>query len=155
MIPEFPEDLEVLHATQYLARLIKEERIRLGPIDRVVTYHDPCDLGKRNDIVDEPRFILESIPGIELREMANNRQNSLCCGGGGNVEAFSPDAVTIASKNRLEQAADTGAEYIVSACQQCMRTFFSGARKNKIRIRAIDLTQLVLESIESGNSNTD
>ena len=66
------------------------------------------------------------------------------------MEAFSPDAVTEASKNRLEQAADTGAEYIVSACQQCMRTFFSGARKNKIRVRAIDLTQLVLESIENG-----
>ena len=53
-----------------------------------------------------------------------------------------------ASKNRLEQAADTGAEYIVSACQQCMRTFFSGARKNKIRIRAIDFTQLVWNQLK-------
>ncbi len=154
MLSDFPEDLEVLHATEYLARLVDQERIKLGSIERVITYHDPCDLGKRNGIVDEPRFVLNSIPGIELREMANYKQNSLCCGGGGNVEAFSPEAVTQASKNRLDQAVDTGAEYIVSACQQCMRTFFNGARKNKIRIRAIDLTQLVLESIEIGMADS-
>lgn len=152
MLSNFPKDLEVLHAAEYLSRLVEQGRIKLGPVERVITYHDPCDLGKRNGIIDEPRFILENIPGIELREMANHRQNSLCCGGGGNVEAFSPDAVIQASKNRLEQAVNTGAEYLVSACQQCMRTFFNGAKKNQIRIRAIDLTQLVLESIESGTA---
>jgi len=152
MLSNFPKDLEVLHAAEYLSRLVEQGRVKLGPVERVITYHDPCDLGKRNAIIDEPRFILESIPGIELREMVNHRQNSLCCGGGGNVEAFSPDAVTQASKNRLEQAVNTGAEYLVSACQQCMRTFFNGAKKNQIRIRAIDLTQLVLESIESGTA---
>lgn len=149
ILPNFPKDLEVLHATEYLARLIENGSIELGTVERAITYHDPCDLGKRNGIFDEPRYVLEQIPGIDLREMVNNKQNSLCCGGGGNVEAFSPDAVTEASKNRLEQAADTGAGYIVSACQQCMRTFFNGARKNKIRIRAMDFTQLVLESIEN------
>ena len=149
MLSNFPKDLEVLHATEYLARLIENGRIELGTLERTITYHDPCDLGKRNGIFDEPRYVLQQIPGIELREMVNNRQNSLCCGGGGNVEAFSPDAVSQASTNRLEQAVDTGADYIVSACQQCMRTFFNGARKNKIRIRAVDFTQLVLESIEN------
>ena len=146
---DFPADLEVLHATQYLARLTQEEQITLGPVERVITYHDPCDLGKRNGIFDEPRYVLSQIPGIELREMANHHQNSLCCGGGGNVEAFSPDAVGEASRNRLLQAKETGAETIVSACQQCMRTFFSGARKNKIRLRTMDFTQLVLESMDN------
>lgn len=149
MLSNFPKDLEVLHATEYLARLIENGRIELGTLERTITYHDPCDLGKRNGIFDEPRYVLQQIPGIELREMVNNRQNSLCCGGGGNVEAFSPDAVSQAASNRLAQAVDTGADYIVSACQQCMRTFFNGARKNKIRIRAVDFTQLVLESIEN------
>ena len=153
MLSNFPDDLEVLHATEYLARLVETERIKLGPVERVITYHDPCDLGKRNGIFDEPRYVLEKIPGIELREMANHRQNSLCCGGGGNVEAFSPEAVSQAAKNRLGQAVDTGAEYIVSACQQCMRTFFNGARINKIRVRAMDFTQLVLESIENGTAD--
>lgn len=152
MLANFPKDLEVLHATEYLARLVEQGTIKLGPVERAITYHDPCDLGKRNGIFDQPRYVLESIPGLELREMANHRQNSLCCGGGGNVEAFSPAAVSQASKNRLEQAAQTGAEYMVSACQQCMRTFFNGAKKNQIRIRPIDFTQLVLESMESGTA---
>jgi len=152
ILSNFPEDLEVLHATEYLARLVETGKIKLGPVERVITYHDPCDLGKRNGIFDEPRYVLEKIPGIELREMVNHKQNSLCCGGGGNVEAFSPDVVNQASKIRLEQALDTGAGYVVSACQQCMRTLFNGARKNKIRLRTMDFTQLVLESIENGTS---
>ncbi|MCJ7694506.1 MAG: (Fe-S)-binding protein [Anaerolineaceae bacterium] len=151
ILPNFPKDLQVLHATQFLAELVETDRIKLGPVDRVITYHDPCDLGKRNGIFDEPRYVLNKIPGIKLVEMANHHQNSLCCGGGGNVEAFSPDAVNEASKNRLEQAQATGAQYVVSACQQCMRTFTNGARKNQIRLRAIDFTQLVLESIENGS----
>ena len=150
ILSNFPKDLEVLHATEYLARLVENGQIKLGAVERLITYHDPCDLGKRNGIFDEPRYVLEKIPGIELREMANHHQNSLCCGGGGNVEAFSPDTVAEASKNRLEQAQNTGAEYIVSACQQCMRTFTNGARKSQIRLRAMDFTQLVLESIENG-----
>ena len=148
ILPDFPKDLEVLHATEYMARLIDRGQLKLGPLERVVTYHDPCDLGKRGGIFDEPRYVLESIPGIELREMANHRQNSLCCGGGGNVEAFSPDTVNEASRRRLLQAQDTGAQYVVSACQQCMRTLYNGARKNQIRVRAVDISQIVLESVQ-------
>jgi Fe-S oxidoreductase len=149
MVSDFPEDLEVLHATEYMARLIDSGQLKLGPVERVVTYHDPCDLGKRSGVYDAPRQVLNSIPGVELREMANHRQNSLCCGGGGNVEAFSPDTVSEASGRRLRQAQATGAKYVVSACQQCMRTLFNGARKHKIRVRPIDISQLVLESVEA------
>jgi heterodisulfide reductase subunit D len=148
MLSDFPEDLEVLHATEYLARLVEQGQLKLGPVEEVITYHDPCDLGKRSGIFDEPRYILEHIPGLELREMANYRQNSLCCGGGGNVETFSPDTVNEAARRRLLQAQATGASSIVSACQQCMRTLFNGARKNRIRLRAVDISQIVLESVE-------
>jgi heterodisulfide reductase subunit D len=134
-----------------MARMIDRGQLKLGPLERVVTFHDPCDLGRRGGIFDEPRYVLQSIPGLELREMANIRQNSLCCGGGGNVEAFSPDSVNEASRRRLLQAQATGAEYVVSACQQCMRTLFNGARKNKIRVRAVDISQMVLESVMSAD----
>ncbi len=147
MLPDFPADLEVLHATEYMARMIEQGQLKLGPVERVITYHDPCDLGRRNGIFDEPRYVLESIPGVELREMASNRQNSLCCGGGGNVESFAPDTVQEAARRRLLQAQATGAKYVVSACQQCMRTLFNGARKARIRIRAMDISQIVLESV--------
>ena len=149
ILPDFPDDLEVLHGTEYLARLVESGRLKLGPVERVITYHDPCDLGKRNDILDEPRYVLEHIPGIELREMVSHHRNSLCCGGGGNVETFSPDTVNEAARRRLEQAQSTGAKYIISACQQCMRTLFNGARKNKIRVRVADISQIVLEAVEA------
>jgi heterodisulfide reductase subunit D len=155
MLPDFPQDLEVLHATEYMARLIDSGQLKLGRIGersgekRLVTYHDPCDLGKRSGVYDAPRHVLNSIPGVELREMASIRQNSLCCGGGGNVEAFSPDTVSEASGRRLQQAQATGAKYIVSACQQCMRTLYNGARSHRIRVRPIDISQLVLESVEA------
>jgi Fe-S oxidoreductase len=149
MLSDFPEDLEVLHATEYMARLVDSGQLKLGPLERVVTYHDPCDLGKRSGVYDAPRHVLESIPGLELREMANHHQNSLCCGGGGNVETFSPDTVNEASRRRLLQAQATGAKYLVSACQQCMRTLYNGARKNKIRIRTVDISQIVLESVQN------
>ena len=149
LLSDFPRDLEVLHATEYMTRLIESGQLKLGPVERIITYHDPCDLGKRNDIVDEPRYVLEHIPGVELREMVNYRQNSLCCGGGGNVESYSADVVTSASRRRLEQAQATGAKTIVSACQQCMRTMHNGARKNKIRLRVMDISQIVLESLLS------
>jgi heterodisulfide reductase subunit D len=149
ILPNYPADLEVLHATEYMARLIEEGRMPLGPVERVITYHDPCDLGRRSGVFDEPRYVLSSIPGIELREMANHHQNSLCCGGGGNVETFSPDTVNEAARRRLLQAQATGAQYVVSACQQCMRTLFNGARKNRIRVRPVDISEIVLESVEN------
>jgi len=153
ILPDFPDDLEILHATEYMARLIESGQLRPGPIERAITYHDPCDLGKRSGIFDEPRYVLEHIPGIELREMAQHHQNSLCCGGGGNVEAFSPDVVTAASKQRLAQAQATGVRYIVSACQQCMRTLFNSARKHKVRMRVMDISQIVLESLENSEES--
>jgi Fe-S oxidoreductase len=153
MLSDFPDDLEVLHATEYMARLVETGQLELGPVEQVITYHDPCDLGKRSGVFDAPRYVLESIPGIELREMANHHQNSLCCGGGGNVESFSPDTVNEAARRRLLQAQDTGAKYVVSACQQCMRTLFNGARTNKIRVRAVDISQLVLDSVRSASES--
>jgi len=149
MLFDFPADLQVLHATEYMTRLVESGQLELGSVERVITYHDPCDLGKRSGIFEEPRCVLEHIPGIELREMANHRQHSLCCGGGGNVETFSPDTVSEAAERRLLQAQATGARYVVSACQQCMRTLVKGARKSKIRVRAVDISQIVLESIEN------
>jgi heterodisulfide reductase subunit D len=138
----------VLHASVYLARLIEEGRIRMTELPWMVTYHDPCDLGRKNGIYNEPRAIIRSIPGMELREMANNREDAMCCGGGGDVAMMEQDAVEHMAERRLAQAVDTGAQAIISSCQQCKRTLLQAARKTKTRIRILDVAELVWQAME-------
>jgi heterodisulfide reductase subunit D len=152
LYPQYVEGdygFEILHASEYLARLIEEERIKLGQVDMVVTYHDPCDLGRKSGIFDAPRFIIESIPGVTLVEMANNRENALCCGGGGDVAMAEADVSETIAERRLEQAVATEAKAVISACQQCKRTLQQAARQTKTRIRALDVTELVWRAMES------
>jgi Fe-S oxidoreductase len=151
LYPEYDDGdwgFEVLHASQYLARLVEEGRIRFGEaLPWVVTYHDPCDLGRKNGIYDAPRAILQAIPGLKLKEMANHRENAICCGGGGDVAMMEPDAVAHMAERRLAQAVDTGAVALVSACQQCKRTLLQAARKTRTRIRILDITELVWQTM--------
>lgn len=146
---ELPPDLEILHATEYLARLIEEGKIQLGPLERVVTYHDPCDLGRKSGVYDAPRAILNSIPGLEFREMVSYGENAMCCGGGGDVEISDREVTGQVGVLRMQQAQETGAEAVVSACQQCKRTLLTGARQAKIRMRTLDISELVLESMRN------
>lgn len=111
--------LEFQHATELLADLLMGDGLTPGPVEAVVTYHDPCDLGRKSGVYDAPRQVLTSIPGLELREMAMNRQSALCCGGGGDVETADPDVTLGVAAQRLAQVQATGAECVVSACQQC------------------------------------
>jgi heterodisulfide reductase subunit D len=146
---DLPPDLEVLHATEYIARLIDEGRIKLGPVQRAVTYHDPCDLGRKSEVYDAPRAILNSIPALEFREMANHAENAICCGGGGDVEISDREVSAQVGVLRMQQAQETGAEVVVSACQQCKRTLLTAARQAKIRMRTLDISELVLESMNN------
>ncbi len=144
--------IQLLHATELLAELLREDRLPLGPVEEVVTYHDPCDLGRKSGVYDAPREVLTAIPGLELREMSMNRQDALCCGGGGDVETVDPDIPAGVAARRLAQVEATGAKYVVSACQQCERTLQEGARKNRIRIRAVDVVELLWRSVQTAET---
>ncbi|MGQ9599984.1 MAG: (Fe-S)-binding protein, partial [Anaerolineae bacterium] len=141
-------NFQVLHASEYLAMLIQQGRIRMTPLDWVVTYHDPCDLGRKNGVYDAPRAIIQSIPGITFKEMANHREDAMCCGGGGDVAMMEADVTEHIAERRLAQAVDTGASAIISSCQQCKRTLLQAARKTKTRIRVLDVTELVWQVME-------
>jgi Fe-S oxidoreductase len=146
------EDLEfqVLHATQFLADLLDAGQLPLKDDlrEQTVTYHDPCDLGRKSGVFEAPRRILAQIPGLTLVEMPENLEGSHCCGGGGNLESFDPDLSAAVAARRIRQAADTGASMVLSACQQCERTLFSAARSERIRIRAKDIVEAVLDAME-------
>ncbi|MFW6082448.1 MAG: (Fe-S)-binding protein [Chloroflexota bacterium] len=142
---------EVLHATELLAQMLEEDRIPLqenGGREQVVTYHDPCDLGRKSGVFEAPRRIINRLPGLSLMEMPENREGSHCCGGGGNLESFDPELSESIAARRIRQAEETGAKMVVSACQQCERTLFNAARSQRIRVRAKDIVELVLDVTE-------
>jgi heterodisulfide reductase subunit D len=141
--------LEMLHSTQLLERLIQEGRIELGPLDLQITYHDPCDLGRKSEVFAAPRNVLEQIPGVTLIEMQENCADSHCCGGGGNLESHDADLAQRIAARRVRQAAETGAQVIVSACQQCERTLSNAARAERIRMRVMDVSQIVLRAMDA------
>lgn len=143
-----PLGFEVLHATELLADLVDEGRIRMHSFPQPVTYHDPCDLGRTSGIYDAPRQIIQAIPDIKFREMADNREMSLCCGGGGDAEMADAELTLAVGKRRIQQAEDIGAKVVISACQQCKRTLAEAARKNRIHIRAMDITELVWKAMQ-------
>ena len=140
-----PLGFEVVHAVEVMSDLMSEGRLELAEPKRtgVVTYHDPCDLGRKSGIYDAPREILSQIPGYTFVEMQQSREHALCCGGGGNLETFDPDLVQAVSAQRIAQAAEVNATVLVSACPQCVRTLSKAARANKLRIRVMDMTQFL------------
>jgi heterodisulfide reductase subunit D len=154
LYPEYVDvsGIKLMHATEYLAELLAGDGLALGPVEEVVTYHDPCDLGRKSGIYDAPREVLNAIPALDFREMSASRENAMCCGGGGDVEISDRTVTAGVAGNRAAQAEATGAKYVLSACQQCRRTLQEGARQNKIRIRAMDIVELVWQSMEAAEA---
>jgi len=144
-----PLGFEVIHAVELLRDLLNENKLELTEPRRtgIVTYHDPCDLGRKSGIYDAPREVLRQAPGWEFVEMQQTREHALCCGGGGDLETFDPDLVTEVSAKRIAQAAEVGAMALVSACPQCVRTLSKAARANKVRIRVMDITQFLQSAL--------
>ena len=113
----------------------------------IVTFHDPCDLGRKGGHFEEPREVLKKVPGFEVVEMENNREHALCCGGGGDLETFQPELTVEVASRRIAQAAAAGADHVVSACPQCVRTLTKAAKANKQRIRVMDIVQFVKAAV--------
>ncbi|MGD9974019.1 MAG: (Fe-S)-binding protein [Desulfatirhabdiaceae bacterium] len=122
--PEFMVNFEIVHASQYFLDLINRGRLKIaGEYSKKVTWHDPCYLGRHNDIYDEPRNLLQMIPGLDLVEMEESRRNSLCCGGGGGRIWMDTPKNERFSDLRLVQAKDTGAGVLATACPYCITNF--------------------------------
>jgi Fe-S oxidoreductase len=150
--PEFRVNFEVIHISQYLAELIAEGRLALTKeYGKKVTYHDPCYLGRHNGIYDEPREVLKRIPGLELREMAESRENSLCCGmGGGRIWMETAKGERF-SDLRLKQAIGVGAEVLATSCPYCISQFEDSrlTLKDGEAIEIRDITEILREVISA------
>ncbi len=150
--PDLGGQYEVIHYTQFLDTLVREGKLKLNSSNQHdrVTYHDPCYLGRANNIYDEPRNVLNAM-GNSLVEMKRNRSFALCCGAGG-AQMFKE-----AEKGhkevfieRIEDALETGASVIATACPFCMTMMTDGLKyKNKEEeIKNYDLAELIAMNLD-------
>jgi succinate dehydrogenase/fumarate reductase iron-sulfur protein len=149
--PYADEKLNVQHYTQFLAEVIKQGKLKLSkPVKRKVAYHDPCFLGKRNEVYDAPRQILQAINGLELVEMKRTRQSSFCCGGGaGRVWTEEAPKEKRPCVDRVKEALELGVDTIAVACPFCVTTLEDAIKvldvENKIAVK--DILELLKEAI--------
>jgi Fe-S oxidoreductase len=170
-------NLQVLHISEYIDNLIQGGRLKLGKLDMAVTYHDPCRLGRLGEpwihwqgkkipgdrfvfdppkvyrkgtqgVYEPPRRVLKSIPGLKLSEMTRIKEYSWCCGAGGGVGESNPEYAKWTANERLEEAASTGAEAIVTACPWCERSFNSAIQKNGGGLKVYDIVELVEQALQ-------
>jgi Fe-S oxidoreductase len=153
---EFMVNFEVVHITEYLQELIEQGRLKLdGKLAKKVTFHDPCYLGRHNGIYDPPRELLQRLSGLELVEMVDSREKSLCCGGGGGRIWMETPKEERFSDLRVAQARDVGAEVLATSCPYCISNFeesrlaLEGEGAPEVR----DVTELILESLEPGEAS--
>jgi Fe-S oxidoreductase/nitrate reductase gamma subunit len=140
-------EFSIRHYTQLLRDLVASGSLKFErPLNVTVTYHDPCYLGRHNQVFNAPREVIGAIPGVQMVEMAHNRENSLCCGGGGDrIWQEDLDADVKMSEIRIREAEATGAEILITACPLCL-IMLEDARKTtglEDSLRVMDLNELV------------
>jgi Fe-S oxidoreductase len=173
---KFKGGMEVLHTTQYFARLISQGKLKPHrPLDQEITYHDPCHLGRLGEpyihwegrrrpgqiilfdppkefrrgtfgVYEPPREVLRSIPGIKIREMPRNREYAWCCGAGGGVKENNPGFAQWTAQERIKEAESTGAKAIVTACPGCQKNFSDALKTSGNSLKIYDVVELLAEA---------
>jgi heterodisulfide reductase subunit D len=133
---------EVVHMSEFLAKLIEEKKIEIKEKpDVTITYHDPCHLLRGLGITEEPRKVLNSIPGLKLEEMKHSLDTSKCCGAGSGMRLSFSSVAQALAQNRISEAEKTGATVLVTACPTCMLHLKENARKLKV----IDISEAIVD----------
>ena len=147
---KFGADLgfEVYHTGELIKNLLDEGKIKIkSSYDKVITYHDPCHLGRHMEMYEVPREIIKQIPGIQFVEMERNRENAWCCGAGGGVKIGFPDWALNISKERLEEAKETKASVLTSMCPFCKTNLSDANEKFDMGFEVLDLVE-ILDQLE-------
>jgi heterodisulfide reductase subunit D len=148
---EYPELLElekfpirVRHTSEVLEEIIEKKKLKLNvPIDKLVTYHDPCEIGRYRGIYEPARKILKALPGVEFVEMQRNREDAFCCGGGGAVKLMYEDYSNKVAKERVDEFIRTGAEVMTTICPACEMNLTHGTYAADVEARVLDVAELI------------
>ncbi|MEE8386846.1 MAG: (Fe-S)-binding protein, partial [Dehalococcoidia bacterium] len=154
-VNEYPaqDGFRPLHYTQYLAALIEEERLRFEkPVEKKVTFHDPCYLSRRNAVTEAPRQVLAAIPGLQLVEMPRSQVDTLCCGGGGGRMWMETKVGERFSDLRVREAIDTGAEVLVTSCPHCIACLEDSVKLSGQDLQVMDLAELAVSALSPESS---
>ncbi len=151
--PQLGGDFAVYHHTEYLARLLREQKLKMaGGYAETVTYQDPCYLGRYNEIFEPPREILKSLAGLRLVEMATNRGKSFCCGGGGGGAWMEEEGSARINHLRAQQGQTTGAAVLCTACPFCMTMMNDGVKANPSgsgeSLKVLDIAEIVAAALK-------
>jgi len=141
---------QIRHYTQLLEELVNKGAIKpVHSLNIKVTFHDPCYLGRYNNIYKAPRNVIQSIPGVSLVEMSHWGPDSLCCGGGGGRMWQELDGEQKLSEVRIREAADSGADVVVTACPYCLIMLEDAVKTAEIKsgLKVMDLNELVAKSL--------
>jgi Fe-S oxidoreductase len=143
------QGFEVQHYTQLLAELLDSDRINFkGRFERTVAFHDPCFLGRQNKVYDEPRKVLEAVPGLRLVELDRSRERSLCCEGGGGRMWIDVPGERLAER-RIEDAIDSGADVLATCCPFCLSTLEDAVLTsgNEGKMEILDIAEIVSKAL--------
>jgi len=137
----------VLHSTEFIARLIEDGKLNMKGLELDITYHDPCDLGRNAGIFDEPRYIINRIPGLNLVELEENRQYCTCCGSGGDLLASNQEMSLVIARRKVDEILSTEVQNVATACPSCVRAIHMAKTTAKAKLDVFDITELVLKAI--------
>jgi Fe-S oxidoreductase len=142
-------ELQMLHHTQLLNTLVKEGKLKTSPhkADQKITFHDPCYLGRHNQIYAPPRELLEA-SGCDIEEMPRNQERSFCCGGGGGRMWMEEKIGTRINLNRVDEAIETGAPEVAVACPFCRIMVGDGMVARQSEVEVLDVAQVLLRNIK-------
>ncbi len=149
--PDLGLEAKVYHHTEVLAKLIKKGKIKpTKKVEERVTFHDSCYLGRYNDIYDAPRYILKSIPGLELVEMRRTREDGMCCGAGGGLMWLEETEGVRVNVARTEQALEVNPTAIGSACPYCLTMLSDGTKAKEVdeKVKTLDVVEILAMSID-------
>ncbi|MBJ8055238.1 (Fe-S)-binding protein [Bacillus cereus] len=148
--PDFGLQAEVYHHTELLAQWVKEGRLKpVHSIEETVTYHDSCYLGRYNEVYEAPRDILKAIPGVNLVEMARNRETGMCCGAGGGLMWMEETAGSRINVARTEQALAVQPSIIGTGCPYCLTMISDGTKAKEVEetVQTLDVTEILERSV--------